>query len=365
MKLVLTDEQEELRATARRFFEERSPMSRVRELIDGDQGYDHDLWKQLAGQLGLTGLAIPERYGGSGFGYVELSVVLEEMGRALVPAPFLASAVLAATALLASDDEEARRELLPGIAGGDTIAALAVREAGGEDTVTATEDGSPRLSGRSGLVLDGAHADVIVVAATTTSGERALFCVSGQADGLTRTALTSADPTRSLARLDFDATPARRLGCADATSALARVAGIAAVALSAEQVGGLLRCVEMTVDYAKIRMQFGRPIGSFQAVKHTAADMRMDAELAYSALRYASWAADESPDELPVAASLAKSSCSAAYARVTAQTIQLHGGIGYTWEHDAHLYYKRARSTQVLFGDPDRHRALLADRLGI
>ena len=354
MNLVLTPEQEQLRDTVRRLLTDRSPMRRVREIADGADGYDPALWRQLA-DLGLLGLAIPEQYGGAGSGHIEQSVVAEELGRALTPTPFLGT-VLAAGLLLATDDEDARKDLLPRIAAGDTIATVATNLA-----IAARHDGDDHLlTGRATPVLDGDRADLVLVA--TGDG---VFAVTADSPGLTRTRLTALDPTRRLATLDLADAPARRLACTDPAAATAHLADLAGVTLAAEQVGGLLRCVEMTVDYAKIRVQFGRAIGSFQAVKHGCADMHVAGELAYSALRHATWAADHSPAELPVAASLAAAYCSAAYFQVAADTIQLHGGIGFTWEHDAHLYYKRAKTSELLFGDPTHHRAALADRLGV
>ncbi|MQA94874.1 MAG: acyl-CoA dehydrogenase [Streptosporangiales bacterium] len=363
MELVLTGEQEELRATVRRFFEERSPISRVREIAEGDRDHDPDLWKRLSGELGLAGLIVPEEHGGAGSGHVELAVVLEEAGRALAPVPYLASAALAPAALLATGDEKAKAELLPGIAAGETIATVA----GADSHVTVTASGAGEawtLSGRADLVLDGAYADLLMVVAASEHGT-GLFAVRADADGLTRRRLTSNDLTRSLARVDFAGTPARRLEGFDPDHGPVAIQAVADLALAAEQLGGLRRCLDMTLEYVRLRMQFGRPIGSFQAVKHACADMYSDADMAYAALRHAAWAADGDPDAFPQAAAVAKIFCSDVYERMTAQTIQLHGGIGFTWEHDAHLYFKRARGTAGLFGSTARHRARLADRLGV
>jgi acyl-CoA dehydrogenase len=322
---------------------------------------------------------VPEDYGGAGLGQVELSVVMEELGRALTPSPFLASAVLAASALLATDDEDAKRELLPGIAGGSTVATLAVAEpassadggggATGWDPAAgrmraALENGAWSLTGAKTLVPDGATADLVLVAARA-GDELGLFAVDGGAAGLARTGLTTLDPTRRLARLELAATPARRLVSEDAAGALSHALDQAAVALAAEQLGGLQRCLDMSVEYAKTRYQFGRAIGSFQAIKHLCADMHVSMELARSAVRYAAWAADEAPDELPVAASLARAAASEAFFEVAANTIQVHGGIGFTWEHDAHLYFRRAKSSELLLGGRRRQLTQLADRLGV
>jgi alkylation response protein AidB-like acyl-CoA dehydrogenase len=370
VNLVLSEEQEELQATVRRFLADRSPLSRVREVMEMAEGRDAALWDRMAGDLGLQGLTVPETYGGAGLGQVDLSVVMEELGAALTPSPFLASAVLAATALLAADDEEARRDLLPGVVSGTTIATLAVAENGagwdpdGIAARAAFDDGRWVLEGAKTLVPDGAQADLLLVAARA-GDELGLFAVEGGAPGLSRANLAGLDPTRRLARLELARVPARRLVSEDAAGALRHTLDLAAVALAGEQLGGMQRCLDLSVAYAKARYQFGRAIGSFQAVKHLLADMHVAMELSRSAVRYAAWAADEAPDELPVAAGLARAACSEAFFRVAADTIQVHGGIGFTWEHDAHLYYRRAKSSQLLFGGPRLERAQLADRLGI
>ena len=368
MTLVLTRDQEDLRAVVRKILQTRSPMSKVREVLDGEPGHDVDLWRRLARELGLTGLVIPEKYGGSGAGHVERSIALEEMGRTLAPTPFLSSAVLATDTLLTLDDESAREELLPGIAAGDVRATLAIAETSARwptvpQTTTAHHDATRGwlLNGDKTLVVDGATADPILVYAATDTGP-AFFLVSG---ALERTPLTTLDPTRRLARLGFSDTPARKLASHDPVAASARIADLAAVALAAEQAGGLAQAMELAVDYAKIRVQFGRFIGSYQAVKHALVESYVDSELVTSVVRHAAWVADHSPTDLPEAAALAAAVTSPAFFRVAARTIQLHGGIGFTWEHDAHLYYKRAKSSELLFGDPHDRRARLADLLGI
>jgi alkylation response protein AidB-like acyl-CoA dehydrogenase len=222
-----------------------------------------------------------------------------------------------------------------------------------------------RLTGTKMFVLDGHTADLIIVAARTGAGV-SLFAVEGDASGLTRTPLATLDQTRKQARLTFDSTPAQLLGAEGAGwPVISRVLDLAAVALAAEQVGGAARVLEMSVEYAKVRVQFGRPIGSFQAIKHKAADMLVEVESAKSAAYYGLWAASELNDELPTVASLAKAYCSDAYVHCAAENIQIHGGIGFTWEHPAHLYFKRAKSSQLFFGDPTYHRELLAQRIGV
>jgi alkylation response protein AidB-like acyl-CoA dehydrogenase len=335
------------------------------------EGYDSSVWQQMAGQLGWQGLAIPERFGGSGYTFAEQAVIFEEMGRALLCSPYFATVALATTTLLATGDGPAQADYLPGIAGGETIATLAHTEPSGRwdmagIAMTATADaGGWRLNGTKTFVLDG-HTATLILTAARTPGGISLFAVDGSSDGLLRTPLSTMDQTRKLARLDFSGVPARILGEeGQGWDVISRVLDYAAVALAAEQVGGAQRCLESAVDYAKVRIQFGRPIGSFQAIKHKCADMLLEVESAKSAAYYAAWAAGEENDELPVAASLAKAYCSEAYFHTAAENIQIHGGIGFTWEHPAHLYFKRAKSSELLFGDPMYHRELLAQRIGL
>jgi alkylation response protein AidB-like acyl-CoA dehydrogenase len=325
----------------------------------------------MAEQMGLPGLIVPEEFGGSGFGYIELIVVLEEMGRALLCAPYFSSVVLAANTLMHGASDEIKKELLPGIASGETIATLALTEESGRwgrdgITVQATPAGDGwKVTGTKLYVLDGHVADLILVAASTDAGV-GLFVTEATADGLTRTPLSTMDQTRKQARLEFAGTPVRPIGGdGDAWPVLERVLDLAAVALAAEQVGGAQRVLDMAVAYAKERVQFGRPIGSFQAIKHKCADMLLEVESAKSAAYYAGWCASEMNDELPAMASMAKAYCSEAYFHCAAENIQIHGGIGFTWEHPAHLYFKRAKSSELIFGDPTYHRELLAQRIGL
>ncbi|HXH58205.1 acyl-CoA dehydrogenase family protein [Iamia sp.] len=371
MNFAFSDEQEELRKVVRQFLENKSSETAVREQMDTETGYDPKVWSQMAEQLGLQGLAIPEEYGGSGYGYIELVVILEEMGRALLCAPYFSTVALAANTLLHAGDADAKAAILPGIASGETIATVAFTEANGKwdasgITTAATSDGEGyTLSGEKMFVLDGHVAHTIIVAATTDAGV-SLFVVDGEASGLTREALPTMDQTRKQARLTLDATPATLLGTdGEGWTVLERVLDLAVVALAAEQVGGAQFVLDMAVQYAKDRVQFGRPIGSFQAIKHKCADMLLEVESAKSAAYYAGWCASELNDELPSVASLAKAYCSEAYFHATAENIQIHGGIGFTWEHPAHLYFKRAKSSELLFGDPTYHRELLAQRIGL
>jgi alkylation response protein AidB-like acyl-CoA dehydrogenase len=371
MNFAFSDEQEELRASVRRFLSEKSPETEVRRLMDTTEGYDPAVWSQMADQLGLQSLTIPEEFGGSGFTYVELLVVLEEMGAALLCAPFFSSVALAANALLTSGDDEAKKSYLPGIASGETIATLAITEDNGKWDFSGIECKAEQkgdgwvLNGHKMFVLDGHVANLIIVAARSARGV-SLFAVQGDAAGLTRTALPTMDQTRKQTRLEFSDTPAVLVGTdGDAQPGLSKTLDLAAVALAAEQVGGAQHVLDASVDYAKTRIQFGRPIGSFQAIKHKCADMLLEVESAKSAAYYAAWAAAEDSDELPVVASLAKSYCSEAYFHAASENIQIHGGIGFTWEHPAHLYFKRAKSSELLLGDPSYHRELLAQRIGI
>jgi len=334
------------------------------------------VWKQMGQELGLQSLAIPEEFGGQGFTFIELGIVLEEMGRVLLCAPYYSSVVLAANAILNVGTEAQKQALLPGIASGDTIATLAFTEPNGKWDVTgitleASGSGSTyTLSGEKMFVLDGHIADTIVVVARTAGSTGtdgiSFFTVRGDADGLTRTPLSTMDMTRKQAKLEFANVAAEPLGeLGSGWAAYSKTLDQAAVALANEMMGGAQFVLDMSVQYAKDRVQFGRPIGSFQAIKHKCADMLLEVESGKSAAYYASWAAAEDNDELPVVAALAKAYCSEAYFHATAENIQIHGGIGFTWEHPAHLYFKRAKSSEIFLGDPTYHRELLAQRIGI
>ena len=340
--------------------------------METEQGYDEAVWRQMGEQMGLQGLIIPEEFGGSGYSYVELIVVLEEMGRSLLCAPYFSTVVLAANTLIHSGDDAAKKELLPGIASGETIATLAFTEPNGQVGRSRHHHAGDQVGRR---VDDQRHEDVRARRPHRRPDPRRrphrrgrVSCSpsTGDASGLTRTPLSTMDQTRKQAKLEFSNTPARSIGTDGAGwNVLSTVLDLAAVALAAEQVGGAQRCLDMAVEYAKVRVQFGRPIGSFQAIKHKCADMLLEVESAKSAAYYAGWCAAEMNDELPSVASLAKAYCSEAYFHAAAENIQIHGGIGFTWEHPAHLYFKRAKSSELLFGDPTYHRELLAQRIGI
>jgi alkylation response protein AidB-like acyl-CoA dehydrogenase len=374
VNFAFDDEQEALRATVRKFLADTSPETEVRRLMETTEGYNPDVWRQLAGQLGLVGLIVPEEYGGAGFSYLELIVVFEEMGRSLLCAPFFSTVAMATTLILALDDDAASKDLLPRIADGGCLATVALAEPAGswnpsDVAMRAVRDGGEaagwRLSGEKFYVVDGHVANVVLVVARTDPG-LSVFAVDSGAAGLAADLSSTMDKTRKLARLTFDATPARLIGAeGQADGPVARMLDLAAIALAAEQVGGAQRVLEIAVGYARIREQFGRPIGTFQAIKHKCANMLLEIEAAKSAAYYAGWAAAEDDAELPVLASVAKAYCSDAYVHAAAENIQIHGGIGFTWEHPAHLYFKRAKSSELFLGAPDYHRERLLQGMGI
>jgi alkylation response protein AidB-like acyl-CoA dehydrogenase len=380
MDFRFNEEQEELRAMAQSFLEENSGSEQVRKAMESELGYDADTWNQVGAELGWTSVHIPEEYGGLGLGYVELVALMEMMGGSLLCAPFFSSVCLGANALLVAGSEEQKQEYLPGIAEGTTRATFAYcGESGNWDPstveVTAAVSGDGyMLSGVSSFVVDGHSADLVIVAAraegSTSSEGLSLFVVSGDAAGLQRKALPTVDQTRRLAELNFKnvAVPATaRLGEEGAASlAIARTLDLAAIALAAEQVGGAQRCLDMSVAYANERVQFGRPIGSFQAIKHKCADLMVKIESARSAAYYAACTvAEGNAAEINTVAPLAKAYCSDAYFQCAADCIQIHGGVGFTWEYDVHLYFKRAKSTESLLGDASYHRELLAQRIDL
>ena len=370
MALITTDEQEALRDVMRGFLQKYSSESDVRTVMDGEAGYDAAAWRTAAEQIGVQGLAIPDEMGGGGYGFEELAIVMEEAGRTLFPAPLLSTAVLATSALLSVGGSQAG-ELLTRIACGDLIATLAVSETrlhwDPDDVHTTGERSNGRweLAGKKPYVLDGAQADVILVAARTTGG-LSVFAVESGADGVTVDPLESMDKTRRMAAVSFDNTPAVLLGDdGSGWETLSSVYDRGLAALACEQAGGAQAALEMTVKYLNVRHQFGRPIGSFQAIKHRCADLLVEVESARSAAAYASAAVAAGSDDASVAASIAKVYCSQAFYHVAAESIQMHGGIGFTWEHPAHLYFKRAKSSEALFGWPADHRDRIASLIGL
>jgi alkylation response protein AidB-like acyl-CoA dehydrogenase len=369
------DELRDLRLTARGFFAKYSGEEAVRAAMDSDDGFDRTLWTAMADQLGLVGLLVPENFGGTGFGFKHLQIVMEEMGRALVCAPYLSTAVLAVSALLASGDDERCAQLLPRIADGSSIAAVAFTDRRGRwvacgDDVRARANGAGwtagwTLTGARPYVLDGAAADLVLVAAATDDGP-GLFAVDAAAGGYTATPVQTLDLTRRQANVTFEHTDATVIGTIGAAEEyLNHAVNAALAALTAEQVGGARRLLEMSVEYAQVREQFGRPIGSFQAIKHKCADMLVEVESSTSAAYAACAAIEEGSAETALLCSLAKAYCSEAYCHVAAENIQVHGGIGFTWEHPAHLYFRRAKSSEMLLGTPAYHRERVLKELGL
>lgn len=371
MALITTAEQEELRNVMRSFLGRYSTEADVRKQMDSAAGYDSSAWTTAAEQIGMQALAIPEEMGGAGYGFDELAVVLEETGRVLYTGPVLSSVVLAPSVLSLAGDEAAAARYLPAIAAGTQVATVAVSENDAlwresDITVAATQGESGwRLDGTKRYVINGAEADLILVAARTAAGV-SLFAVESPAAGLSVEPSAVMDLTRRVATLDFADCPAS-LGGVDGAgwAILEQVFDRAIVALACEQVGAAAAMLDATVEYLKVRQQFGRPIGSFQAIKHRCADMLVELESARSAAAYASAAVTAGAEDVSVAASIAKVYCSKALYHIAAEGIQMHGGIGFTWEHGAHLYFKRAKSSEVLFGSPSEHRERIARLIGM
>ena len=374
MEFAFSEEQLALKDNARRFLAQNAPTEAVRSALaePWSSSFAADLWRRMASELGWTSLVIDERYGGAGYGNVALAALMEELGRALTPVPFLSTVCLATHVLSCCGSEQQKQRHLPAIASGELTGTWLQLEQG-----EARREGDQwQISGRANTVLDGQLASLLIVTAPCGAGSAvASFIVPAQRDGVGRRALSTMDATRRMAEVTFDAV---RVGALDelgagidagpvahADRALARAHDLTRVALAAEQLGGADRCLEMAVDYAKERKQFGRPIGSFQAIKHKCADMLVQVECARSAAYYAAWVADNEPAALPVAAAMAKVACSEAYFYCAAENIQIHGGIGFTWEHDAHLHFKRARASEGLFGTPSALRETLAEAVGL
>jgi alkylation response protein AidB-like acyl-CoA dehydrogenase len=332
--------------------------------METDHGYERDGWRAINIALGLTAIRIPEAYGGYGLSFGDQCIVLEEMGRALLCAPYFATAVLAAGAVINAGTEAEKQALLPGSAAGETAAFAWVEDNGRWDAegtaLTATgESGEIVLNGHKSYVIDGHTADLIVVLARAPQG-LSLFTVDGNAAGLTRRALKSMDRTRKFAHLEFNRVAARPFGTAGgATAPFARTMVEAAVCLANEMVGGADRLREDALAYAMMRMRFGKPIASFQSMKHKQADMLLEVELAKSAAYYAAASLDEGDDDAVANAHLAKASASDAYMQIAIHAVQIHGGIGFTWDNDTHLWFKRAKSSEVLLGDASYHRELM------
>jgi alkylation response protein AidB-like acyl-CoA dehydrogenase len=372
MDFGLNDDQEMLARYAREFLHNECPSTYVRQQMDSDTAHDPAFYKKMA-DLGWMGIAIGEAYGGQGMSYVDVAVLVEEMGRALVPGAFFSTVCLATPVIVEAGSEDQKAKLLGDIAAGQRIATVAYTEpnarldaAGVQLTATADGDGYT-LNGTKSFVPDAHVADTLIVAARTSettdgSGGITLFVVDAAAAKITQ--LKTMDMTRRWCDVSFDGVKVGSdavmgevgNGWAPLETGLRRSMGM----ICAESVGGAQKVLDMSVEYSKVRVQFGRPIGSFQAVKHKCADMLVDVEMARSAMYYAAWAASDAPDELPLAASVAKAYCGDAYSRVALTGILVHGGIGFTWEHDMHLYYKRAKANELFLGDPSHHREIVA-----
>lgn len=370
MQFALSDEQESLQRVTRRFMDRYSSEPVVRQMMSDRNGGNRHLWKQMADEVGLPGLALPEDFGGGGATFREVEVVMRELGRSLACVPYLSTVCLAASAILASQDDEAMTRWLPGIASGDLIATVAYLEDEKpfdlHHELTTRVQGST-VSGAKRFVVDGAAADVILVLASSEDGP-ALFAVdaASQPVGFSATALPTMDQTRRQAELTFDHTPVTPIGTAASCVSALRVAfDQTLAAIAAECVGGAERCLDMAVEYAKVRVQFGRPIGSFQAIKHRCADNYVNLEMARAAAAYAAQRLSDGDDDAAVLASVAKAFCSDVYLTAAKDNIQIHGGIGYTWDHPAHLYLKRAKTNQILFGDPAFQHRRVGQLLGL
>jgi len=370
MNFAFSDEQEAFRGQVRRFLAARSPMSEVRRVMEGTEGFDPALWRAMAEELGLPGLAIDEAHGGQGFGPLELGIVQEELGRALVCAPLFATSCLAAPAITHVGGEADHARWLPAIARGERTATLAWLEPDrgwGFDEVemVARPDGDGFvLEGRKRFVVDGHGAGLLLVVARAGAG-LTLLAVEAGAPGVKTEPIAPLDPTRRFADLELDGVRAAPIGEPGAAApGLERALAEAAAQLALECLGGAQACLDMAVAYAKQRIQFARPIASFQAIKHKCADLLLELECARAAAYWVAWACAEGDAELPRAARLAKAMTSEAYLQCAAQNIQIHGGIGVTHEADPSLYYKRARASVELLGTPSWHRARIADDLG-
>jgi alkylation response protein AidB-like acyl-CoA dehydrogenase len=356
MEFDLDDEQRALQDGARRFLEREAGIAYARAMMEDERGFTDEVWRKTV-ELGWTGLPFGEEYGGVGQGFIALAILLSEMGRVVLPGPFLPTVVLAGSAIAEAGTEAQRKELLPAICEGELKAALVAPNAEDRVSVEYRDDG---LHGAASFVMDGAVADRIVVAAKDAEGV-GLYVTNGR-DGVAATPISAMDQTRKVADLWFDGARAERLGDGG-WPAVQRVLDRACVGLAAEMLGGAERVLELSVEYAKQRVQFDRPIGSFQAVKHRAADMLLEVESLRSAVYYAAWALERDHPDASLAASMAKAYASDAYRNVAASGIQIHGGIGFTWEADLHLYFKRAKASEVAFGDASWHRERMAQIL--
>jgi alkylation response protein AidB-like acyl-CoA dehydrogenase len=353
MQFGLSESQEILKDSARKFFAGECPMEEVRRLMETDTGYDAGLWTKMAEQ-GYTGIIFPEEYGGVGLGKVELILLMEEAGRALLPGPFFSTVVLAGSVIDAVSSAAHKKKFLAPICAGVARSTVAVLEASASwdpaDVKLAAVNG--KLSGDKLFVTDAAVTNFIVVVA-----RNGVFVVEAKATGMRITPMSGMDLTRRLYAVHFDNTPAEKIG---ETGALSRAFDVATAALVAEMVGGMQRTLDITVEYAKLRKQFGKPIGMFQAVQHHCADMYLETESSRSSAYYAAWTLEENAPDAATAVSIAKVYASDAARTVGNRGIQVHGGMGFTWENDVHLYYRRAKASETAFGDATFHRERIA-----
>lgn len=357
--LNFSAEQDQFRDIVRRFLETGAPPAEIRRVMAAEPGFDPALWQKLCGELALAGLHVPERYGGSGFGPVEVGIAMEELGRALTPSPYLASSVLAANALLLAGSESQRETLLPELISGARLGCVAWGNSPESGVACRAEPSSTQsdvlIDGGCDHVIDGAVADLIIVAASSPQTRQTGLYLITDTDRVSRTPQQSLDPTRRFARLTFASAPATPLSSAT-DSSITQLLNLALTALACEMVGGAQKMLDSAVDYARMRVQFGRTIASFQAIKHKCADMLLEVESARSAAYVALQAAAEADPEFTALASLAKVAASEAFMHAAAECIQIHGGIGFTWENDTHLWFKRAKVSEMLFGDNAGHR---------
>lgn len=365
MNFEFNDDQRMLRDQAKRFLLDKCPPSVVRETLEGEQAYDQDLWRQFA-EMGWLGAAIPEEYGGSGMGHLELCVLAEELGSALAPTPFASSIYLGSEALMVAGTEEQKQSYLPDIATGEAIWCLALSEGPRPATaanITATVS-EGKLSGEKIPVADAdiAHKAIVVAKDGSSTGGTGLFIVDLTGPGIERSAVETMDPTRSQAKLTFSDAPVERLG-GDGWPLLESIQNRAAVLLAFEQIGGAQTCLEMAKEYAMGRYAFGRPIAGYQAIKHRLADMYVQIELARSNAYFGAWALSTDAAELPVAAATARISAIEAFNFASKENIQIHGGMGFTWEFNCHLYYRRARQTALVLGSLRRWKDRLINAL--
>lgn len=368
-EFTFTDEQEQLRSAVRKFAADNSSEEAVRRLAESDPPFDARVWARLGAELGVLGLSVPESDGGAGGTLVDQAIAVEELGAALACGPFFGTVYLAIPALVAASVGEVRDSVLSDLVEGRRTAAFAVPDAAGSFdaalvrvTAQASGDGHT-LSGTVHRVVDGTVADDLLVAANGPDG-LGLYVVDAAGTGVDRTKLVTLDLTRPQARIEFSGAPARLVaGPADAERVIGHALHVGSALLAAEQVGAAQHLLDLAVDYAKTRLQFGRPIGSFQGVKHRLANMLVDAEHARSTAYHAAWALTDGTDDPVIAASIAQATCSAALLDIARQAIQVLGGIGFTWEHQAHLYFKRASTDAALLGGAEQHRSRIADLL--